>query len=66
MNIDTDVNGDASVSYPYPGSEQDIIISARKSKSTDDPRYKAESTVGKITASGYSLTISMTVQPIPI
>jgi len=51
----TDVSGDVSLSYNYPGSEQAIIIRARDNVGP----YVPYSTTGNIDSGGFSLTIIM-------
>jgi len=63
MNEDTNVSGiayeDYTGSYPV-----DVVVKTRKSDDLDDPRYKPDSSVQQITASGLTLTVSMKQNPI--
>lgn len=63
MNEDTDATGEATESFNYPGSPVDIIWKTRKSETTDDPRYYPKSGTGQITSSGFTLSVSLRVNP---
>ncbi|WKZ25582.1 MAG: hypothetical protein QY322_04355 [bacterium] len=58
MNEDTNASGIATESYNYTGNT-DVYIRVRKSSGGDTTRYYPASTVGTITSSGFSTTISM-------
>jgi len=65
MNEDTLSSGIAIESYG--GSlPVDIKWRVRKSEITDDPRYEARSGTGVIDSSGFTLTITLTEQSLPI
>lgn len=64
MNEDSTAGGVATEPYNYPGSPVDIVVKVRKSNTADNPRYEAFSATGQITASGFSLTVTLRVNPI--
>jgi len=64
MNEDTTALGKAVEDYNYPGSPVDIVVKARKSEETDDPRYKGFSTTGQIGPSGFTLLINLEENPV--
>lgn len=65
MNEDTLASGIATESYG--GSlPVDIKWRVRKSETADSPRYKARSGTGEITSSGFTLSVTMEEQPLPI
>lgn len=61
MNEDTDASGIATESFNFL-SNTDIYIRVRKS-STGDTKYIPASATGTITASGFSVTITLLVDP---
>ena len=65
MNEDTLSSGIATEPYNYLGAV-DIVCTARKSETTDDPRFKAFSGTGQISDKGFTLTITLIEQPLPI
>ena len=65
MNEDTTAGGVATQAFNY-STPTDIKIRVRKSETTDNPRYQAFSATGQITASGFSLTVTLKEQPVPI
>jgi hypothetical protein len=65
MNQDTDASGDASISFNYQG-DRDIAIKVRKSASDDSPRYQGFSDTGQITVNGFTLTVTLKEQSLPI
>jgi len=62
MNEDTTVLGVASASYNYT-TPTDIKWRVRKSETTDNPRYFARSGTGQITDSGFTLSVTLEVNP---
>lgn len=58
MNEDSDVDGEAQVSFNYPGSEVPVYIRVRKS--SGGTRYNSFSTTGTIDANGLTLTVTLT------
>jgi hypothetical protein len=62
MNEDTTSLGVATETYNYT-SDIDIKWRVRKSETTDDPRYFAASGTGKVTASGFTLLVTLEVNP---
>lgn len=65
MNEDTIAGGVATQPYNY-GGVVDIVVKCRKSDDLDNPRYKPFSSTGQIGASGFSLTVTLVEQPLPI
>jgi len=65
MNEDTDVTGIASEGYGG-STPVDVVVRTRKSNTADTPRYKPESSIQTVTASGLTLTITMKVASVPI
>lgn len=65
MNEDTLATGYAAESYSG-STPVDVVVKARKSEDTDDPRYVPNSSIQSITSSGLSLTITLNEQPLPI
>lgn len=63
MNEDTDSDGIADAEYGG-STPVDIVVRARKSETTDSPRYTPHSSIQTITTAGLSLTI--TLEPSPI
>jgi len=67
MNEDSQaVTGIATENFNYPGTEVEIYWRARKSDDLDSPRYKAASGTGVIDSGGFSVTVTMLEQPLPI
>lgn len=62
MNEDTTALGVASESYSYVG-DVDIVYKVRKSDDLDSPRYQPFSGIGQITASGFTATVTLEVNP---
>lgn len=62
MNEDTTALGVASESYSYVGVV-DIVYKVRKSDDLDSPRYQPFSGIGQITASGFTATVTLEVNP---
>ncbi|HET6497408.1 MAG TPA: hypothetical protein VFH61_18835 [Thermoleophilia bacterium] len=63
MNEDTNASGIATESYNY-ASPTNIIWKVRKSEVADSPRYKPQSGTAQITASGFSITITLIPNPV--
>lgn len=62
MNEDTNASGIASETYTST-TPVDIKWRVRKSETTDDPRYYAQSGTGQISTSGFSLLVTLKVNP---
>ena len=58
MNEDTLATGYAEAQYTG-STPVDIVIKVRKSETTDNPRYIPFSTTGQISATGFSLTVTL-------
>lgn len=65
MNEDTLATGYAAESYSG-STPVDVVVKARKSEDTDDPRYQATSSIQTISSDGLTLTITLKEQPLPI
>jgi len=62
MNEQTDINGDASIAFPYQSVEVPIDVSVRKS-SSGSTRYSSFDGSGTININGYSATIRLSTDP---
>jgi hypothetical protein len=62
MNEDSNASGLASEGYNYGGAT-DIKWRVRKSETTDNPRYRPQSGTGQISASGFTQTVRLKVNP---
>lgn len=62
MNEDTLITGVATQSYSF-STDEDIKWRVRKSATTDNPRYFGESGVDIITANGFTLTVTLKINP---
>lgn len=62
MNEDTNVDGVATESFNYPGSDVEIYVRVRKS-SIGATKYIPNSTTGTITSGGFSVKITLQEDP---
>ena len=63
MNEDTSALGVATESYGG-STPVDVVVKTRKSEDTDDPRYKATSSIQTITSDGLALTVTIEANPV--
>ncbi len=62
LNADTNASGVATA--PYVGFvPTDIFWRVRKSETADNPRYFAKSATGQITTDGFTITVTLVVNP---
>lgn len=62
MNEDTTAGGLATEPYSYTGNVE-IVWKVRKSDDLDSPRYTAQSGTATVTSDGFTLTVTLLVNP---